>query len=188
MDGDDIDSILDVPGETRLHVRALGPNEEQPIRDLLARLSMQTRYLRFLSPMATVPESLVRLLAAADGDRRLSLIVEREDHDGREPIALGSLAAVDGNARAEIALVVRDDWQHHGVGTALARRMLDAAARLGYQTFVALVHSQNVAIRRLLAHVGTVVSARSGGGASELIFVPLPRLLAGSAARTPAGR
>ena len=57
-----------------------------------SHLSVQSRYLRFLSPLPQLPDSLVRLLACVDYRRTLALVVERET-DAREIVGLGSSSA-----------------------------------------------------------------------------------------------
>lgn len=163
----ELDDDLVLPGCRALHIRALRPCEEQPIRDLYARLSPRTRYLRFFSPVPSAPDALVRLLTSVDYRRQLALVAE---HRG-EIVGLASFGAVD-DGRAEVGLVVSDDWQRQGVGTALAGRVLRAAERRGFRRFVVHVLPENAAIRRLLSNVGDVVSAKvGGGGIAEITFV-----------------
>ena len=47
----EFDDRLILPDLRRLHVRALHRCEEEPIRELDSHLSVQSRYLRFLSPL-----------------------------------------------------------------------------------------------------------------------------------------
>lgn len=179
----DLDDDLTLPDRRRLHVRALARCEEEPIRELDARLSARTRYLRFLSPFPQLPDSLVRLLACVDYRRTLALVVEHESENrpvdsrsmqalaqDREVVALGSFGA-DEDGNAELALLVRDDWQRQGVGGALAERVLRAAESRGFRRFIVHTHSDNVAIRKLLRRIGRVVWSRASGGVFEVAFV-----------------
>ncbi len=165
----ELDEILTLPDATRLRIRPLRPCEERPVRDLFAALSVRSRYLRFLSPFQSLPDNLVRTLACIDYRRTLSLIAERDAPDGAEVIALVNFGAVD-DEHVELGLVVRDDWQGRRVGTELARRIVHAAEARGYRRFIAHIAYDNLPIRRILARVGDVVSARSSGGVSEVAF------------------
>jgi acetyltransferase len=166
----ELDDDLVLPNQRSLHIRALRRCEDGPIRELVDRLSPRTRYLRFLSPMQFVPDSVVRLLASVDYRRRLALVAEHETRNGREVVGMGSFGAVD-DSSAEVALVVSDQWQQQGVGTELASRVLEAAEARGYGRFIVHMSSDNVAMRRLLRNVGEVVSAKVSRGVSELVFV-----------------
>lgn len=151
-------------------IRALEPGEESVIRELYAHLSPRTRYLRFFSAMPSLPDAVVRQLASVDGRRHVAFVVEDEVSGRAEPIALASFGAIDDEA-VELGLVVRDDWQNRRIGTELARRVLDAAEARGFHRFVASIQAHNVAIRRILHHVGVTVSSTFEGGVWELAFV-----------------
>jgi acetyltransferase len=164
------DTSVVLPDHTRVRVRPLLPFEEPPIRELFEHLSSHSRYLRFLSPLRELPESLLRQLVAVDCVRHLELVAEHEGDNGVETVALGSFAAVDGES-AEVGLVVRDDWQQRRLGSALALRILDAAEARGFHRFIAHVAAGNTAIGRIIRSVGVIVAARSSFGVSEVVFV-----------------
>jgi GNAT superfamily N-acetyltransferase len=164
----ELDDVVTLPNHRRVHIRALRRDEDGPIRELYARLSPRTRYLRFFS--STVPDSVIRQLARVDYRQQLALVAEHEIRNVREIVGLGSFGAVDATS-VEVALVVRDDWQRQRVGTALANRMLQAAEQRGYRRFIAHLLPDNVAIRKLLRSVGEVVSSNRAGGVSEVAFV-----------------
>jgi RimJ/RimL family protein N-acetyltransferase len=169
----ELDAQLTLSNQKHLRIRALRRCEEGPIRELFARLSPRSRYLRFLSPMPTLPDSVVRQLACVDYRRQLALVVENDETNGGEIVGLGSFGAID-DRNVEVALVVRDDWQQQHVGTELAIRVLQAAEDRGFHRFIAHFLSDNTAIRRLLKNVGDVVSMKVSGGFSELAFVRRP--------------
>ena len=85
-------------------------------------------------------------------------------------VALASFSAVD-ETTAEVAVVVQDDWQRQGVGTALVSTLLDAAEKRGFDRFVATIAADNSIIRRLLDRFGRVVASHTSLGVSELVFV-----------------
>src|ERR1700716_183087 len=114
----ELDAHVTLTDQRRVRIRALHSREEQPICVLHARLSPRTRYLRFLSPIPTLPDALVRRLAYVDYRRRLVIVAEDEAAGCAGVVALASFSAVD-ETTAEVAVVVQDDWQRRGVGTAL---------------------------------------------------------------------
>jgi len=169
----DLDACVTLANGARVRIRALRRCEGAAIRELYAHLSPRSRYFRFLSPMPSLPDSVVRLLSCVDYRRKLALVAEYEAGDARDIVALGSFDAID-ESSAEVGLVVRDDWQRQRIGLALAQRVLQAAEERGYHRFVASVHVDNVAMRGLLRHLGRVVSSTFAGGVSELSFVRHP--------------
>jgi acetyltransferase len=167
---DELEDYVTLANDRRLRIRPLRPCEEGPVRELYRHLSPRTRYLRFLSPMPVLPDSVVRLLTAVDYRRRLSLLAELETAEGAEVVALGSYGAID-DIRAEVGLVVRDDWQRQGIGTALAASVMRAAEARGFDRFVAHVLWENTVIRKLLHRVGDIVSTKTRDGVCEMSFV-----------------
>jgi GNAT superfamily N-acetyltransferase len=120
--------------------------------------------------MPRLPDYVVRMLACVDYRRQLALVAEHDNENGREIVGLASFGATD-DGNVEVALVVRDDWQRQRLGTELAARLLQAAEARGFHRFIANVHSDNVAIRKLLRTQGDVVSTKRSGSLSELAFV-----------------
>lgn len=164
----DLEAVLTLPNARRVRVRPLRPDEDGVVRELYSHLSWRTRYQRFFSPMPELPDSVLRLLVDVDNRSRLALIAHL-DGDPHEVIGMGSFGAIDA-CSAEVALVVRDDWQRQHLGTELAIRILEAASARGFRKFVTHVLWDNDAIRRILKNVGVVTSWRANGGVMEYVF------------------
>jgi len=154
---------------SHLHFRLLRPGEDGVVRDLFARLSLPTRYLRFFMPLPVLSDSLLRMIGSAEDQGRIAMVAETDDIP-RQVVALGNVAPA-GYGRGEVGLVVADAWQRQGIGRALARRLLWAAQDCGYRKFVVYSLIGNPAVRPLLAHVADVVSTRTHYGVSETMFV-----------------
>jgi acetyltransferase len=169
----ELEDHIRLPNQRLLHIRPLRPCDDGPIRELYSHLSPRTRYLRFLSPMPVLPDSVLSLMTCVDYRRRLALLAELDIADGTEVVALGSFGAID-DGTAEVGLVVRDEWQGQGIGIALAARVLQAAEARGFTRFVAHVLWDNGVIRKVLNQVGHVLSTRTHHGVSEVSFVRQP--------------
>jgi len=165
----ELDAHVTLTDQRRIRIRALHSHEEGPIRLLHERLSPRTRYLRFLSPIPTLPDALVRRLACVDYRRRLAVVAEDEAAGCAGVVAIASFSAVD-ETTAEVAVVVQDDWQRQGIGTVLVSTLLDAAEKRGFGRFVATIAADNSIIRRLLNRFGRVVTSHTRLGVSELVF------------------
>ena len=154
---------------SHLHFRSLRPGEDSVVRDLFARLSLPTRYLRFFLPLPVLSDSLLRTIGGAEDQGRIAMVAETDDIR-RQVVALGNVAPAD-YGRGEIGLVVADAWQRQGIGSALAHTLLRAAQECGYTKFVVYSLIGNPAVRPLLARVADVVSTRMHYGVSETTFV-----------------
>ena len=161
---------IELANGCRVRIRPLRRGEHGPVRELFARLSPRTRYLRFLSTMAELPDSLLRTLADVDNPRHLALVAELGNAASGEVVALGNVGVRHDN-RAEMGLVVADAWQRQGIGVALAGALLQAAELRGCRQFVVHGAWHNSALRPLLNHVAEIVSTNTRAGVSEITFV-----------------
>jgi RimJ/RimL family protein N-acetyltransferase len=141
-------------------VRQVRPGDAALLADGFARLSEESRRLRFLSAKE-------RLTAA---ELRYFTEVDHHDHE-----ALGALDETDGRGlgvaryirhpddpqAAEVAVTVVDEWQRRGLGTELLTRLIDRAREEGVRRFTALVSADNDATIGLLQGVGADVRAVS---------------------------
>src|SRR5258705_7918354 len=94
----ELEDHIRLPNQRLLHIRPLRPCDDGPIRELYSHLSPWTRYLRFLSAMPVLPDSVLSLMMCVDYRRRLALLAELDIADGSEVVALGSFGALDEDA------------------------------------------------------------------------------------------
>jgi RimJ/RimL family protein N-acetyltransferase len=165
----DLDAHLTLNDDRHVHIRALHRCESAPIRALHARLSPLSRYRRFLSPMPTLPESLVQRLSCVDHRSCVAIVAEDERNNDFDVVALASFSEVDEGV-AELAIVVLDEWQGQGMGGALVERLLDAAEGRGFTRFVASVTSDNTPMRKLMDRLVRVTASRTSYGVSDFWF------------------
>lgn len=132
-----------------VHIREVQPGDAPLLADGFARLSVESRRLRFLSDKSSLSPAELRYFTAID-------------HHNHE--AFGAVNPVDGSglgiARyirhlddaqgAEVAVTVIDEWQRRGLGTELLSRLADRARQEGIHHFTALVAAENVAVSALL--------------------------------------
>jgi GNAT superfamily N-acetyltransferase len=145
-------------------------------RDLLVRgfgrLSPDSRYRRFLTPMPELSEPMVRLLTDVDHRDRESLVAL----DERTGEGIGVARYVRDPKRpeaAEVAVTVVDDWQGCGLGTQLLEAISARAREEGIDTFTALLLASNQEMMDLLRQLGPVKIVDREAGTVE-VEVPIP--------------
>jgi GNAT superfamily N-acetyltransferase len=114
-------------------IRPALPSDLPALGDFFAGLSMQTRYLRFFSPVTPGP-ALLQLLAGGAGTTDADVAT-------RVHVIIGHAMATDrtgpgGIRMTDIGLVVADAWQGQGVGSALLRTLLTGAQARGVTSVV----------------------------------------------------
>jgi RimJ/RimL family protein N-acetyltransferase len=158
---------------TVVRLRRIVPEDAPRLVALYDRLSLDTRYHRFFSAMRRLPPDWARFLAAVDYRTRLALVVESPE----DPDALIAVARYEPGGEAdtaEVAFVVQDGWQDHGLGTILFQRLLRAAAANGIRRFRAWVLADNRRMLDLIARYGRIERRTLEHGVVDLLFTALP--------------
>jgi|SRR5581483_1204482 len=134
-----------------LEVRPVQADDVDRVRRLFERLSPESIYRRFFTLFPAPPPSVLQHLTVVDhGDHEALAVL-----DGNEIVALASWDRPTHAAdEAEIAVLVEDAWQHHGLGRALVRMLTGEATRHGIHVLKATVLADNHPARRLATTVG----------------------------------
>jgi acetyltransferase len=138
-------------------IRPIRPEDEPLMIRFHEHLSERTVYLRYFQAIKlsqrTAHERLTRI-CFVDYDRDMVLAAERNAPTGKEIVAVGRLSKEHGTQAAEMAALVRDDFQHQGLGSELYRRLVQFAR----DERIARVHSimlrENRAMRLVCEKLG----------------------------------
>ncbi|MBO4165244.1 MULTISPECIES: GNAT family N-acetyltransferase [Micromonospora] len=152
---------LVLPDGAELSLRPATADDLAGVLELHEGCSARSRQRRYLSGAALPsPTRLRRLLEPARG---LTLVATTTGSDGaaESVVALANLLA-EGD-EAEVALLVRDDWQRRGLGTALLRRLLTHGERAGYAALVLHTQAENTPMVRTLARLGRPATVERDG-------------------------
>jgi RimJ/RimL family protein N-acetyltransferase len=137
-------------------IRPVERTEAALLIDGFARLSVQSRWFRFLTAKPQLTAHEVRYFTDVDhhDHEALAALSCRGGHG--VGIARYVRSVADPMA-AEVAVTVVDDWQRRGVGTALLARLAERALDEGIRRFTALVSEDNEAVIRLLRRMSADV-------------------------------
>lgn len=142
-------------------VRPICPDDAPRLVELYHQLSDRSRQLRFHSYGAKMSEEQLWKQAVALSDldprREAALVAVAEDsaHGVGHVVGVARFArARPEDLEAEMAIVVRDDYQSAGLGTYLLWRLIPLALGMGVKAFCAWVLTENVAIMRIAKNVG----------------------------------
>lgn len=139
-------------------LRPATPADTPLVAALHARCSPESRRARFLDPSPHLPVTeLNRLVGGDDGYALLALTT-----DCGSAVGLANVDTIE-DGRAQLAVLVDDAWQGRGLGTALVRRAVEAAAERGAAEIVGVARVEDVGITRLLRRAGLRPSAEIDG-------------------------
>lgn len=153
----------------RVFVRPVRSDDDERLAEFFARISPRSMYERFLCARRSLPPAWIRQFATVDYRARLGLIAEPVAPGPTPIIALGQYEGMPTGA-AEVAFIVRDDWQGCGLGTHLLDRIVAAATDAGFAHLQAWVHADNLAMLRVVNRGADVVARAGERGVVELMF------------------
>jgi GNAT superfamily N-acetyltransferase len=148
-------------------IRQGRPGDRELLLRGFERLSPESRYRRFLTPMPRLPEAMVRHLTDIDHHDREAVIAL--DESGTEALGIARYVRhPQRRAAAEVAVTVIDDWQGLGLGTLLLDALSARAREEGIRTFTAWLLESNAEMMDLFEHLGPVRVLDRGAGAVEI--------------------
>ena len=165
---------------TAVRIRPISPNDEARLVAFHERLSPESRRLRFFSAHPHLQTAEARRFVNVDGTRRVALVATQDD----DIVGVARFDRVAETTDAEAALVVQDNLQGHGLGTALLERLAVSAREKGITRLVALILPENTRMRQVLRHLRSDMTAGYAGGVVE---VTVPLIHTERAAKTPDG-
>ena len=144
-------------------VRALKPDDRAGLRAAANQSSAQSLYRRFFSPKRNLTEDEVAYFMDVDFTGHVALVAELEK-DGRGVIIGGGRYVLIEPGKAEVAFMVIDRYQEHGVGTALMRHLVAIGRHAGLKELTAEVLADNFAMLKVFEKSGLRVSTTRDAG------------------------
>ncbi|MFF4878857.1 GNAT family N-acetyltransferase [Micromonospora sp. NPDC000668] len=161
---------LVLPDGAELTVRPSCADDVAGVLELHEGCSARSRHRRYLGGAALPqPARLRRLLEPSRG---LTLIASAPASDGVAESVVAMANLLGEGDEAEVALLVRDDWQRRGLGSALLRRLVGHADRAGYAALLLHVQAENTPMLRTLRRLDRP-SVAERDGALLTLTVPL---------------
>lgn len=151
------------------HLRPITPDDADRLVAFYARVSPESKYLRFFAPYPVLSDKDVHRFTHVDHADRVALILLV----GEEMIAVGRYDRIN-DTDAEVAFLVEDSVQGRGVGPILLEHLAEAARERGLSRFVAEILPQNRRMARVFADAGYRVSREFEDGMIMVEFPILP--------------
>ncbi len=144
---------------------ALEPSDGDKVARLFGRLSAESLYRRFFSPISR-PEQFAAAILRVDRRTRVAIAAV----ENGEIVGVAQYAGTQGTSEADLAIVVADAWQKQGLGTRLVAALADRAANHGITAFAVDVQGDNYAVIKLLRRVAPGIRLTFSGGVGEGSF------------------
>jgi len=154
-------------------IRPIKPTDEPKLKEFFYSLSEESIYKRFMQYIRSLPYRERERLTVLDYRSELALVAMQLLPDGKTEGALVGVARYFLNPTtnyAELALIVRDDWQNRGLGRTLLNTLIEKAKDAGIKGFYAFVLKYNYPMLHLIKTSGTNVSITSHFDEYEICF------------------
>jgi RimJ/RimL family protein N-acetyltransferase len=153
-----------LPGGRAVLIAPLHVDDRGRFLGAVEKISPESAYMRFMSPVERFSESQLRYLLEVDHRDHEALMAV--DEESGEAIGVARFVRLpEAPDTAEAAVIVVDEWQGRGVGKALSRALAARARELGIARFEALLLVENEAMMALLESLGPVETVSREGAA-----------------------
>jgi acetyltransferase len=144
---------------TPVTLRPIRP-EDEPLmvkfHEALSERSVFLRYFQLSKLSQRVAHDRLRRICFLDYDREIAIVADHTvpDTGEHEILAIGRLSKLHGRSAAEVALLVRDQYQHRGLGIELLRRLIQVARDEHLDSVQAYMLRENIEMRGLIEKLG----------------------------------
>jgi acetyltransferase len=115
-----------LPDGRELTLRPIRADDADAEWDFVHRLSPDSRYFRFMTPVKELTPAMLRRFTDIDYAREMALVAMAATPQGERQVGVARYSIVPGTRRCEFAIVVDDEWR----GTGLSRALMNALAEV----------------------------------------------------------
>lgn len=146
-----------------IKLRPVRISDEPLLKEFFYSLSDQSMYRRFISARKDMPHERLQEFVVIDYSMEMVILAVVEEGEQETVVGLGQYLIEESRHWAEVALVVRDDYQNRGIGTELLSYLTYLARRQGLLGFTAEVLVENRPMLRLFEKAGFSTQRRAAG-------------------------
>jgi acetyltransferase len=157
---------LDIDG-TCVTIRAMQPSDRDIEQRFVRELSPRSRYYRFHAGLKELTPPMLERFTHVRYPDEMALIATVRESEGERQVGVARYARYPGTDRAEVAVVVADDWQGKGIGSRLLLDLRRIAHDAGIRYLEASVLLENKRMLAMAQRLGfSIKPIRPGNGAN----------------------
>jgi RimJ/RimL family protein N-acetyltransferase len=149
-------------------LRPVKISDEPLLKDLFYRLSDNSMYRRFISRRKDMPHERLQEFVIIDYSRETAIVATINQGEKEIIVGLGQYSIDPASHTAEVAFVVRDDYQNRGAGFEMLSYLTLLARRQGLLGFTAEVLVENRPMLHLFEKMGFFMDRRTEEQVYEL--------------------
>ncbi len=162
---EDLETYRTTKTGLRLLLRPVKISDEPLIKDFFYSLSDKSMYKRFISLRRDMPHEVVQKnFMAVDYNEEMVILAVEQEENTEKIVGIGQYSTNSGQLTAEVALVVRDDYQNQGVGMELLAYLTYLAKKQGLHGFTGETLQGNQAVFQLFEKMGFDIQKKRDAG------------------------
>ncbi|MCD6236940.1 MAG: GNAT family N-acetyltransferase, partial [Thermoplasmata archaeon] len=143
-----------------LMLRPVRISDEPLLKEFFYSLSDQTIYKRFMSIRTDMPHERLQEFVVIDYSKEMVILAVKQEGPKEVVLGIGQYGIDEQNHTAEVAFVVRDDYQNKGIGKVLLSYLTQLAKKQGLLGFTAEVFVNNQPMLHLFSEMGFEIEKR----------------------------
>jgi RimJ/RimL family protein N-acetyltransferase len=151
-------------------LRLVRSDDGEGLRDLMTRISARSLYLRFHHQVARLSDDDVRRFTQLDYRKSYGVAVSVGEGEDERIAGIGHYFEISPK-HAEVAFLVADEDQGHGIATHILDALIEAGRENGYETFEAFVLAENRLMMEVFRATGLPLRSNLNYGT---LFVEFP--------------
>jgi RimJ/RimL family protein N-acetyltransferase len=158
-----LETMLTLRDGHHLRVRPIRADDTERLRAFHAQLSFESIVFRFFRAMPQLPLDQAEHFTHVDYKDRMALVATMGAGAAEEILGVVRYERTQPR-EAEIAFVVQDAWQGHGIATALLHLLAEYARAHDIDTFIAVTMGSNIRMLDVFHHCGFPYKSHYDGG------------------------
>jgi len=155
-------------GEVEVLLRPVKISDEPLLKDFFYSLSDKSLYRRFISSRQDMPHDRLQDFVVIDFTKEIVILAMLQGEDKEALAGVGQYSINPGAHTAEVAFVVKDEYQNMGIGTELLSYLTQLAKRQGLHGFMAEVLAENKPMMHVFEKAGFDIERSVTSGVYEL--------------------
>ena len=145
-------SVATLKDGAKVLIRPIQPDDAPRLQHGFHHLSKETIYMRFLEIFSDLSDEQARHLSTVDYQKQMAFVGSIQEEGEEHLVAVARYAYVEGDEAglAEVAIVVRDDFQNRGLGKIIVVRLVEYARLHSVKAFIGTIHTTNAKISHFI--------------------------------------
>ncbi len=139
---------------TRVLIRPLRPEDREREEEFIARLSDESKRMRFLCDFKQASPALLKQLMDVHYPEQTAFVALAHDNGELREVGVSRYSATEDGKRCEVAVTVADDWRHRGLAVLLMQHLIQQARHNGFKQMFSIDAADNQPMRELAHHLG----------------------------------